>query len=60
MVYDVAPGDVIRIGDGVRLTIVAVEGNLVRFGIESPDTKCSDAGPHRQQAQPKQASWEGK
>ena len=32
MVYDLSPGDVLHIGDAVTLTVVAVEGNLIRFG----------------------------
>ena len=58
MVYDVSPGDVLHIGDAVTLTIVAVEGNLIRFGLESPDGECPDVGPDGQQADPKQGWWE--
>ena len=56
MVYDLSPGDVIHIGDAVTLTIVAVEGNLIRFGLESPDGECPAAGTDGQQADPKRAS----
>jgi hypothetical protein len=58
MVYDLSPGDVFHIGDAVTLTVVAVEGNLIRFGLESPDGEYPDAGPHGQQADPKQGWWE--
>jgi hypothetical protein len=44
MEYDLTPGNVIHIGDAVTLTIVAVEGNLIRFGLESPDGECPAAG----------------
>ena len=58
MVYDLSPGDVIHIGDAVTLTVVAVEGNLIRFGLESPESECPDAGPDCQQADPKQEWWQ--
>ena len=58
MVYDLSPGDVMYIGDAVTLTVVAVEGNLVRLGLESPEGECPDAGPDRQQDDPKQGRWE--
>jgi hypothetical protein len=58
MVYDVAPGDVIHIGDGVRLTIAAVEGDLIRLGVEALDGERSDAGPDCQQAHAKPGWWE--
>ena len=40
------------------LTVVAVEGNLIRFGLESPEGDCPDTGPDCQQADPKQGWWE--
>jgi hypothetical protein len=50
MVYDLSPGDVLHIGDAVTLTVVAVEGNLIRFGVETPvrespgvDKQCEEA-----------------
>ena len=58
MVYDLSPGDVTHIGDAVTLTVVAVEGNLVHFGLESPEGACPDAGPDRQQDDPKHRWWE--
>ena len=58
MVYDLSPGDVLHIGDAVTLTVMAVEGNLIRFGLELPDGERPDAGPERQQADPKQGWWE--
>ena len=58
MVYDLSPGDVLHIGDAVTLTVVAVEGNLVHLGLESPEGACPDAGPDRQQDDPKQGWWE--
>jgi hypothetical protein len=58
MVYDLSPGDVIHVGDAVTLTVVAVEGNLIRFGLESPEGEYPGAGPDRQQDGPKQGWWE--
>jgi hypothetical protein len=42
VVYDLAPGDVLRIGDAVTLTVVAVEGDLIRFTVASPGGECPD------------------
>jgi hypothetical protein len=36
---------------------VAVEGDLIRFGLASPDGECPDAGPDREQADPTQGWW---
>jgi len=59
MVYDVSPGDVIHIGETVTLTLVAVEGNLIHFGLESPAGECPDTGlDDRQQNDSKQDWWE--
>ena len=59
MVYDVSPGDVIHIGETVTLTLVAVEGNLIHFGLEAPEGECPDTGlDDRQQNDPKQDWWE--
>ena len=44
MVYDLSPGDVVHIGDAVTLTVMAVEGDLIRFGLESPEGASPDAG----------------
>ena len=44
MVYDLSPGDVILIGDAVTLTVVAVEGDLIRFGLETPEGGSPGAG----------------
>jgi hypothetical protein len=58
MVYDLSPGDVIHIGDAVTLTVVAVEDNLIRFGLESPSGECPDATSDGQLADRKQSWWE--
>jgi hypothetical protein len=58
MVYELSPGDVIHIGDALTLTVVAVEGNLIRFGLESRDGECPDANPDCQHGDPKQGWWE--
>lgn len=58
MVYDLPPGDIIHIGDAVTLSVVAVEGNLICFGMESPNGGCPDAGTDCQQADLKRGWWE--
>ena len=58
MVYDLSPGDVIHIGDAVTLTVMAVERNLIRFGLESPDGEHPDADTDCREADPKQGWWE--
>jgi hypothetical protein len=37
VVYDLSPGDVVHIGNAVALTVLAVEGDLIRFGLETPE-----------------------
>jgi Global regulator protein family len=37
MVFDLSSGEVVHIGDGVTLTILAVEGDSIQFGLESED-----------------------
>jgi hypothetical protein len=34
MVTSLSPGDTLRIGDCLTLTVLAVEGDLIRFGVE--------------------------
>jgi hypothetical protein len=34
MVTSLSPGDKIQIGDSVTLTVLAIEGNLIRLGVE--------------------------
>jgi len=46
------------IGGAVTLTVMAVEGNLIRFGLESPYGERPDARPDGQQADLKQGWWE--
>jgi hypothetical protein len=58
MVYDLSPGDVLHIGDAVTLTVVAVEGHLIQFGLESPNGECPDADPVCRPANPKHRWWE--
>jgi hypothetical protein len=59
VVFDLSPGDGVRIGDGVILKVLAVEGDLVRFGLESPERwpgagmDCEVADP-----KPKRVGWE--
>jgi hypothetical protein len=58
MVFDLSPGDVVRIGDGVTLTVLAIEDGLIRFGVESPE-ECPAAGVGCEGAdlKPEQGGW---
>ncbi len=38
MVFNLSRGDVIRFGDDLTLTVLAVEDNLIRFGLELPES----------------------
>jgi hypothetical protein len=59
MVFDLSAGDVVRIGDDVTLTVLAVEEDLIRFALESPeecpgaDRECEGTG-----LKPKPGGWE--
>jgi hypothetical protein len=37
VVVDLTPGDVVRIGEDVTLTVLAVEDDRIRFGLGSPE-----------------------
>ena len=37
MLFNLSAGEAIRIGEAVTLTVLAVEGDLVRFGLETPE-----------------------
>jgi hypothetical protein len=37
MVFDLSAGDVIRFGDAIALTVLAVEDDLIRFGLGSSE-----------------------
>jgi hypothetical protein len=52
MVFDLTLGDVVRIGDGLTLTVLAVEDDLIRFGLESPEA-CPGAVGDGEGAEPK-------
>jgi hypothetical protein len=38
MVTTLSVGDEIHVGDSVTLTLLAVEGNLIHFGVESSES----------------------
>jgi hypothetical protein len=38
MVTSLSPGDTIHVGDAVTLTVLAIEGNLIRVGVESSES----------------------
>ena len=63
MVFNLSPGEVIHIGDAVTLTVLAVEGDLVRFGLETPDGEspgADDTGKGCDEAdlKPRPNGWE--
>jgi hypothetical protein len=37
MVTSLSAGDKIHVGDSVTLTLLAIEGDLIRFGVESSE-----------------------
>jgi hypothetical protein len=59
MVFDLSPGDVVHIGDGVTLTVLAIEEDAIRFGLELPDG-CPAAGMEgdRATSHPRRSGWE--
>jgi hypothetical protein len=50
MVFNLSPGDVVHIGDVVTLTVLAVEDDLIRFRLESPEGECPGAGTDCEEA----------
>jgi hypothetical protein len=59
MVFDLSPGDGVHLRDAVTLTVLAVEGDLIRFGLELPK-ECPGADMDCEGAdlKPKSAVWE--
>jgi hypothetical protein len=43
MIVTLSPGKAIHIGDTITLTVLAVEGDLIRFGLETPEEKSPGA-----------------
>jgi hypothetical protein len=59
MVLNLSPGDVVRIGDDVTLTVLTVEDDLIRFGLESPEgCPGADTDCERADLKPLPAGWE--
>jgi hypothetical protein len=44
MIFDLSPGDAIHVGDAVTLTVLAMEGDVIRFGLEAPEGASPGAG----------------
>ncbi len=44
MIFDLSAGEVIHIGEAVTLTVLAIEGDLIRFGLETPEGASPGAG----------------
>jgi hypothetical protein len=59
MTCDLSPGDVVRFGNAVTLTILAIEGDLIRFKVESPERGHPGAAMESDKADfsPKQDWW---
>jgi hypothetical protein len=57
MTYELSPGDFVRFGNAVTLTVLAVEGDLVRFKLESLVEECTDSGSDGN-LDPQQSCWE--
>jgi hypothetical protein len=59
MLVDLSPGDVVRIGDAATLTVLAVEDDLIRFGLESPEGYPSaDTDDEGADHRPTRGGWE--
>ncbi len=63
MTVDLSPGEALRIGAAVTLTVPAVEGDLVRFGLGPPEGAnpgAADTGGDSEQAgrQRRRDGWE--
>jgi hypothetical protein len=44
MVFNLSAGEVVHIGDAVTLTVLGVEGDLIRFGLETLEGASPGAG----------------
>ena len=60
MTCDLSPGDVVRFGNAVTLTILAIEGNLIHFKVESPERAHTRAAMEYDEGDfpPKQDWWQ--
>jgi hypothetical protein len=59
MVFDLSPGDVVRIGDGITLTVLAIEDDLIRFGLELPEgCQAADMACQRATSNRRRPGWE--
>jgi hypothetical protein len=61
MVFTLTPGEAIQIGDVITLTVLAVEDDLIRLGLEAPEGASplpGDAGKDNEEADPKHR-WNG-
>ena len=51
MTFNLSPGEVIHIGDAVTLTVLAVEGDLIHFGLlKGASPGASDVGKDSEEA----------
>ncbi len=63
MLFNLSPGQAIHIGAAVTLIVLAVDGDFVRFGLETPEGEspgADDTGTGCDEADPKQRrnGWE--
>jgi hypothetical protein len=58
MKYDLSQGEAISIAQTVLLTVIAVEGNSVRFRLELLEGDCAGADGECQEAVPTNCRWE--
>jgi hypothetical protein len=63
MIFDLSAGDVIHMGEAVTLIVLAIDGDLIRFGLETPEGErpgADDTGQSCDEADLKQRrkGWE--
>lgn len=44
MVFTLSTGQAIHLAEGITLTVLAVDGDLIHFGLETPEGTSPDAG----------------
>ncbi len=58
MLFDLSAGEVIHIGGAITLTVLAVEGDLIRFGLETPEGESPGADDTGQDGEQPDLRWE--
>jgi hypothetical protein len=57
MVTTLSPGDKIHVGDSVTLTLLAIEGDRIRFGVESSEPGGHGPGVLIEEAAESDLTW---